>query len=220
MRILFILCLILSSGLEASAAFGQSCTLMDNFDSGVTPFWVFSDPSIVTVSGGVLDIDFTGQPSERHWAELTDCIYTDFEAMFRVRDLDSTYGKGFGFRTTGPDHLGYGVNLLSSPTNKVLLTKGTFAYRDILAESTVVHDTGQWLDVRVTVVGAVFTVEVDGAVVLSYTDPNPIPSGAIFLNINAGGTLSAHTQWDDFVIDAYVAVETAQESWGTVKGRY
>jgi hypothetical protein len=48
------------------------------------------------------------------------------------------------------------------------------------------HDITHWRTFEVTANGGEFTVALDGQTVLTYSDPNPIPSGLIGLQLNAG----------------------------------
>jgi hypothetical protein len=76
------------------------------------------------------------------------------------------------------------------------------------------------LDIFVTCGGHV-VVSANGQTILNYVDPNPpYAEGWVNLGINAGGTGSAHAEYDNFVVDAYAAVNTEAVTWSAVKAMY
>jgi hypothetical protein len=203
-KILFLFPLLLVF-FQQTTAIAAGCNLRDNFDDGLNPFWVVSDPTYVRGIDGTLDIDFYGDPPDYHWARIDNCTYEDFLVTYQCRDLDYTRGKAFAFRLTGSEPVGYILNLRSYPFNDVVLTKGMMGedYPVILAQESFQHNTGEWVDVEVIAKKARITVYLNGIETINYFDQDPYLEGSVMFTTNAGATQSAHAQYDDFSIRAF-----------------
>lgn len=201
------------------------CILSDDFSTGIEPWWTTSRESVISAVDGALDINFvTNSQYGNHWVELNTCSYVDFDASFRMRDLDGTTNKVFQFRSYQlPEvftRFGYRLNFRSSSYNDVVLSEREYGAVRRLASGSAPHSTNQWIDVRVQAVGPTITVWMNGSVVLSYTDENPLGEGTVMLVAPAGASLAAHVQFDDFAIQPVGVVPSTSSSWGAVKTRY
>jgi len=205
----------------ACAAHGESCDVHETFDGGFHEVWQLTDPTAVGVVGDVLKVQFTGASNRDEHAVLDRCVFGDMTLQLRLRDLDETRGKVVEFARRD-DFEGYGVNFRSAPFNDAVLAYGANDQpATILAVASVPHLSGQWLQVELRVVGQQIEVDVDGVNVIAFDATGfPQARGWLSLGGNAGGTQSAHMEFDDLSISSMDAIGTLVSSWGSLKGRY
>ena len=196
------------------------CSLTESFNGRFHAPWQLTDSQFVGIRQTVMAVQFDGAAATFHGAVLDPCTYSDFRVSLMFRDLDFTRGKAIAFRTNGAFN-GYNINLRSAPFNDVVLSKGPFSSESVATIAPYAHLSGEWVAVEIEAIGAEINVWVNSTHVISYTDPNPVLSGWIFLGINAGGTQSAHAEFDNFTItDINEAVPTESVSWSTLKAQF
>ncbi len=213
--------LALLLGLVQASASHAQCTVSETFTGDFDSAWMLTDEFAVGIDNDVLRVAFiSSTPQTFHGAVLDACTYSDFEINVRMRDLQGTRGKAVAFRMR-QDFMGYNVNVRGAPFHDLVLGKGPFATAAIAALGSYPHDSGQWLNVRVRAEGPRIQVYVDGVLVIDFIDSEPLLSGWAFLGINAGGSLVADAEFDDFtIVEIEPAIATAKESLGAVKSRY
>lgn len=217
-------CLLALSLFPATA--GAQCSLADTFDGGFHQPWVVTDPAFAYVQDDAFRVAFQSPSSdEYHGAVLDPCVYNDLVVTVRMRDLDKTVGKAIAIRNNGI-FIGYNLNLRSDPWNDVVLGKGSFSPAAILAQAYFPHSSEEWVDVKIVAIGPQISVWVNGALMIDYTDPQPILTGWTFLGINGGGgtgtgAFNALAEFEDFsVMDLGAAVPNEIVTWSALKNRY
>ena len=148
----------------ATPALGQELAFTETFDDPTLTRWERS-PNAVVVDG-VLHIEpdgFAFHPAR--WGDMSLAVRArclgDGELLIRYRwseDANYTVRLSPGLVTVQRQ-------LLGSPTD--------------LRTATAPIETGEWVEVTVTVTGATHQVSLNGSPVLTATDPDPLPEGGV-----------------------------------------
>jgi hypothetical protein len=158
--------------------------LVDNFDSGVSPWWILGAGWSLVSSGG-------GQALQSNNSELplTFQYNTFYNVAAEARFLISVGSVQLSLRQSGAGR--YTVTL--DTNGQVILYRAD----QVLASSLSPATSGQWRTLRVSIMGGgVLRISVDGNEVIGIIDPAPLPPGTVA--IAAQGNNETPLLVDDF----------------------
>ncbi len=149
------------------------------FDGETTFGWTAASKANWRVAGGMISVG-EGEPGLLH----TTSPFADFVLKVDFRNPKQT-NSGIFLRTAAvpknPAADCYELNIADETVSP--FPTGSFVQRKKGAGQ---HDSTDWRSYEVTAQGGHFVVKLDGQTVLDYTDPQPIASGWIGLQLNSG----------------------------------
>jgi photosystem II stability/assembly factor-like uncharacterized protein len=157
----------------AAPVLGQELPFTETFDDPALTRWEHSPTA--TVADGALRVESGG-------FAFHPARWGDMSLVVRAR----TSGDGELFiRYRWSEDANYAVRLAPG---LVAVQRQLLGPATDLGTSMVTIEAGEWVDLAVTVTGGTHQVTIDGAPVLTATDPNPLPEGGIGFTVEGDAT--------------------------------